>query len=51
MTVYDDSELGVPEAEVVGGGGGGEEGEGEDQWLLDLAVRDFEKNFADQVNM
>ena len=50
MSAYEDSELGAPEVE---GSEGGEEreGEGGDQWLLELAVRDFERNFSDQVNM
>ena len=43
MADYDDSELGAPEVEE-------REGEG-DQWLLDFAVKDFHKNFAEKVNM
>ena len=57
MSGYDDSEMGAPEVDAMvggeggGGGGGGREGEGGDQWLLELAVRDFEKNFADQITL
>ena len=50
MTEYDDAELGAPEVEG-GGGREGSKGEGGEQWLLDLAVKDFEKNFADKVNV
>ena len=46
MVEYDDAELGAPEVEEKG-----ERGEGGEKWLLDWAVRDFEKNFADKVNM
>ena len=41
MTEYDDSELGAPEVE---------EREG-DKWLLDMALRDFHKNFTEKVNL
>ena len=51
MTEYDDAELGVPEVEGEGGEGEGGGGEGGEKWLLDLAVKDFEKNFADKVQM
>ena len=45
MAEYEDGELGAPELEE-------REGEGEgDQRLLDLAVRDFEKNFSEKVNL
>ena len=44
MTEYEDSELGAPEVEE-------REGEGGDQWLLDLAVRDFHKNFTEKLNL
>ena len=44
MAEYDDAELGAPELEEAVRGEGGEGGE---KWLLDLAVRDFEKNFAE----
>ena len=49
MVEYDDAELGAPEVEEKGEREEG--GEGGEKWLLDWAVRDFEKNFADQVNM
>lgn len=55
MVEYDDDELGAPEVESRGERGEGEEGgkggEGGEKWLLDWAVRDFEKNFAGKVNM
>ena len=43
MAEYDDSELGAPEVEE-------REGEG-DKWLLDMALRDFHKNFTEKVNL
>ena len=51
MTEYDDAELGAPEVEGEGGEGEGGGGEGGEKWLLDLAVKDFEKNFADKVQV
>ena len=44
MREYDDSELGAPEVEE-------REGEGEDDRLLDMAVRDFELNFTEKVKL